>query len=74
MHNKYRTNMKKLEKSVKNREFLGVCEGLGKYFDVDPIIFRIGFLACTFIYGHGMLLYLIAALVMPDEEEEEGTE
>ena len=73
MYNKYRINMKKLEKSVKNRKFLGVCEGLGKYLEVDPVIFRIGFLACTFIYGGGLLLYLIAALVMPNEKEE-GTE
>jgi len=65
--------MKKLERGTKDRKFLGVCEGLGKYFEVDPIIFRIGFLACTFIYGGGLLLYLIAALVMPNEKEE-GTE
>ena len=65
--------MKKLEKSVTNRKIFGVCEGLGKYLEIDPVILRVIFLALMFIYGGGLLLYAIAAVVIPDEKIE-GTE
>jgi phage shock protein PspC (stress-responsive transcriptional regulator) len=45
----------------------GVCEGLGRYFDVDPVIFRIGFAVAAFAGGAGLLAYVIAALVIPEE-------
>src|SRR5918997_724626 len=33
----------------------GVCAGLGRYFNVDPIIFRIGTIVLTFVGGAGVL-------------------
>lgn len=45
----------------------GVCEGLGRYFDVDPIIFRIGFAVAALAGGAGIIAYLIGALVIPEE-------
>jgi phage shock protein PspC (stress-responsive transcriptional regulator) len=46
----------------------GVCGGLGRYFNTDPLIFRIGAIALTFLGGAGLLLYLAALLLMPAEQ------
>ena len=57
---------RKLERSVKNRKIAGVCGGLGAYFNIDPIIFRIVFLIFVLPGGvPGVLLYLLSWLLMP---------
>jgi len=43
----------------------GVCGGLGAYFNVDPILFRLGFLFTIIIGGFGLLVYLILWLIAP---------
>jgi phage shock protein PspC (stress-responsive transcriptional regulator)/predicted membrane protein len=45
----------------------GVGGGLGRYFGVDPIFFRIGFVALTFFGGAGLVLYGAAWLLVPLE-------
>jgi phage shock protein PspC (stress-responsive transcriptional regulator)/uncharacterized membrane protein (UPF0136 family) len=45
----------------------GVCGGLGEYFDVDPVIFRIAFVVLAFVGGAGFLLYPAAWLLLPEE-------
>ena len=57
---------KKLVK--KDKKIFGVCGGLGDYFDIDPTIVRVIFLLAILGFGTGLLLYLILALVMPDEK------
>ena len=59
-------NMKRLIKST-NKVLFGVCGGLGEYFDVDPIWFRVGFLLSFFGFGAGLLAYIIFAIIMPNE-------
>jgi phage shock protein PspC (stress-responsive transcriptional regulator) len=49
----------------------GVCAGLGRYFNVDPIIFRIGAIVLTLIGGAGILAYLAALLLIPAEDSAE---
>lgn len=51
----------------KEGKFLGVCEGLGDYLDIDPTIIRIIFIVALVLYGSGLLFYLILALIMPKE-------
>lgn len=51
----------------KNKKITGVCGGLGDYFDIDPTIVRVLFLASVLIFGTGLLLYIILAVVMPEE-------
>ena len=51
----------------KERKIFGVCSGLGDYFDIDPTIIRVIFLASVLLFGTGVLLYIILAIVMPDE-------
>lgn len=58
--------MKRLRKSD-DRKIFGVCGGLGEYFDIDPTLIRIAFLVSIIIFGSGLLLYLILAIVMPSK-------
>jgi phage shock protein PspC (stress-responsive transcriptional regulator) len=50
----------------------GVAAGLGRYFDVNPLVYRIAFAALAFAGGTGILLYLAAVLVIPAEDREES--
>jgi len=58
--------MKKLYKSNTQKMVSGVCGGIAEYFDVDPTIVRISFVIFGFGGGSGILLYLLAAVIMPD--------
>src|SRR5687768_4067534 len=57
----------RLERAKEGRVVAGVCEGLGRYFDVDPVIFRIGFAVLAFAGFSGLLAYGVAWLVIPEE-------
>ena len=54
----------------KEKKIFGVCSGLGDYFDIDPTIIRVIFLASVLLFGTGLLLYIILAIVMPDGPSE----
>ena len=58
---------KRVERSRADRVIAGVCGGLGDYFDVDPVIFRIAFVVLAFVGGAGLLLYPAAWLLLPEE-------
>ena len=60
------TERKRLERSP-HRLLAGVCSGLGRYFDLSPAVFRLGFIVLTVIGGAGVLVYVAAALVIPAE-------
>lgn len=60
---------KRLHRSRQHRMLLGVCGGLGEYFDVDPTIIRIIFLASLLLGGTGIIVYLVLLVVMPDEQQ-----
>ena len=50
----------------------GVASGLGDYFDVDPLLVRLGFVFLTFINGIGLLFYLVCWVVIPAQGQEEA--
>jgi len=56
---------KRLYKSDSNKVIGGVCGGLGEYFGIDPVIFRIIAVLLIFAHGAGLLIYLIAWICMP---------
>lgn len=60
---------KKLTRSRDDRVVGGVCAGMGRYFNVDPLFFRIGAVALAFVGGAGLLLYLAALILVPSEEQ-----
>ena len=51
----------------------GVSGGLGRYFDVNPVLYRVGFVVLTFFGGAGLLIYAACALVIPNEGEKDKT-
>ena len=48
----------------------GVAGGLGRYFGIDPILFRIGFVVLAFIGAVGVLAYLILLAFVPSDGSE----
>ena len=63
---------RRLVRTDEGRWLGGVAEGLGRYFDVNPIVYRIAFAALAFAGGTGILLYIAAVLVIPNESQEES--
>jgi phage shock protein PspC (stress-responsive transcriptional regulator) len=64
--------VKRLERSRDDRMLAGVCGGLARYFGIHPAFYRVGFVVLTLIGGAGILIYLAAALVIPDEGKEDS--
>jgi len=58
---------KRLYRSKANRMVAGVCGGLGDYFSLDPVLFRILFVALAIAGGSGILIYIILIFVIPEE-------
>jgi phage shock protein PspC (stress-responsive transcriptional regulator) len=59
--------VKRLERSRDDRMLAGVCGGLARYFELNPAFYRVGFVVLTLLGGAGILIYLAAALVIPEE-------
>ncbi|HET6831619.1 MAG TPA: PspC domain-containing protein [Solirubrobacterales bacterium] len=55
-------------RSRDDRIIAGVCGGLGRYFDIDPVIIRIAFAVSVLFGGLGVLAYLAVALFVPSDD------
>lgn len=77
---------RRLYRSVKNKVISGVCGGIGEYFKVDPVLIRLiwvllmaiqswrslfHFLTGFSLVGGSLLLYIIAAAIIPKNPGEE---
>lgn len=59
---------KRLYRSRSNVMLAGVCAGLADYFGLDPSLVRLGYVLLTvFTAFSGILVYIIAALIIPQE-------
>jgi len=58
---------KQVSRSREDRIVSGLCGGLGRYANIDPVIVRILFVVLTLFGGSGILLYLIGWIAIPDE-------
>ena len=60
---------KRLYRSRENRVLCGVCGGIAEYFNVDPVLIRLGMVLfiCASV-GTGLLAYFIASVIMPDQK------
>ncbi|MGM9550782.1 MAG: PspC domain-containing protein [Clostridia bacterium] len=56
---------KRLYKSNTNRILAGVCGGIGEFFNIDPTIVRLGWIAFCALGGSGIIAYIIAAIIIP---------
>ncbi|MEA4882700.1 MAG: PspC domain-containing protein [Clostridia bacterium] len=61
---------RRLYRSVRNRMLGGVCAGLAQYLGTDPTVIRLAWVALSiFTAGFpGALLYIIAWIVIPEEQ------
>jgi phage shock protein C len=62
------SNAKKLYRSKTDRIIFGICGGLGEYFEIDPIIFRILFILLIFTGGSGVIIYILLAIIIPGSD------
>ena len=58
---------RRLTRPREDRWLGGVAAGLGAYFDLSPTIYRIAFVALALAGGTGVLLYVAAWLVIPED-------
>ena len=58
---------KRLTRSTSDKKLGGVAGGLGEYFSVDPIVFRVGFAVATVFTGAGALAYLALLAFVPSD-------
>ena len=65
--------MGSLHRSKRNKVIFGVCGGLAEYFRVDPVLIRIICVIIAFS-GAGILLYFVAALIMPEDRNYGGNQ
>ena len=61
---------KKLYRAKEGKILTGVCAGLGKYFNLDPLIIRI---VCIIFgcCGAGILAYLLVSFLIPEAPDQE---
>ena len=58
---------KRLYRTREGRVVAGVCSGIAGYFGIDPTLVRLAFAVFTIFGGAGILVYLIAWIVIPEE-------
>lgn len=63
---------RRLYKSRTNRMIAGVCGGVGEYCNVDPTLVRLLWFLSIFLGGTGVILYLVAAVIMPTNPSTES--
>jgi phage shock protein PspC (stress-responsive transcriptional regulator) len=54
-----------LRRDRRSKVIAGVCGGLGRHLDIDPVVFRILFAVLSFVGGIGLLAYAAAWLFVP---------
>jgi phage shock protein PspC (stress-responsive transcriptional regulator) len=60
-------NYQRLYRDTNDSVLGGVCSGMAKYWNVDPILPRLLFVLLFFGFGTGLLLYIIMWLIIPKE-------
>jgi phage shock protein C len=54
-------------RSKSDRMIGGVCGGIARYFNIDPVIVRLVFVLSVFLGGVSPLIYVLLWIVMPEE-------
>lgn len=60
-------NEKRLVRTRDDRMLFGVAGGLAQYLEVDPVLVRLFFVLLTLGTGYGLIVYLVMALLMPED-------
>jgi phage shock protein C len=67
------TTPRPVTRSTTDSKVAGVSGGLGRYFDVDPVLFRVGFVITTLLSGAGLLAYLVLWAIVPRDDRAAAT-
>ena len=59
----------KLVKSRTNKMLTGVCGGIGELLGIDPTIIRLIWAALSLAGGTGIILYIIAAVIIQEDDD-----
>ncbi|MFI2373414.1 PspC domain-containing protein [Streptomyces sp. NPDC018833] len=62
----------RLRRDPRRKVVAGVCAGLGRHCDIDPVIFRIVIGVLSVTGGTGLIFYGFAWLLIPADDEEEN--
>lgn len=60
--------MRRLQRIDEESKIAGVCAGLGEYFELDPVFFRLFFLFSIPFGGLGVLAYVVLWILVPLRE------
>lgn len=58
---------KRLTRKRDDRMLFGVASGVAEYIGVDPAIVRLLFVLMALINGWGLLIYVVLAIIMPEQ-------
>lgn len=65
---------RRLTRNSRNAILGGVAAGLGDYLDMDPVLIRLIFIILCLAGGSGLVIYIVAWLVMPRDDQEAATD
>ena len=63
-HITHTPQIKRLERTSDHKVIAGVCGGLGRYFDLNPAVFRLGLVVLALLGGAGILVAVGALLTL----------
>ena len=58
---------KKLKRSRTNRQLCGACGGLAEYLNMDVSLVRLLWVLFVICGGSGIIAYILAAIIIPEE-------
>jgi phage shock protein PspC (stress-responsive transcriptional regulator) len=65
---------RRLTRNTRKAILGGVAAGFGDYIDMDPVLIRLIFIILCLAGGSGLIIYIVAWLVMPRDDQEGATE
>ena len=60
---------KELRRDPNNKIIAGVCSGIAKYLDIDPVNIRLIWAAAIIIKKTGFIFYIICWIISPEESK-----
>jgi phage shock protein C len=60
---------RRLTRSTRDERIAGVCGGLAEYFNIDPLLVRVGFVIGALAGFGGVLLYVVLWIALPKETD-----
>jgi phage shock protein C len=66
----YKIGGKRIYRSKKGQLVAGVCAGLAEHFGIDANLVRLAFAVFTIFFGMGVLIYLAAWVILPEDGED----